>query len=57
MIHDVSAIMRHAHEHSLGERLRRMRPEIVRALRERGEFKFREWDREYTIRLKAAVRP
>ena len=53
MIHDVSAIMRHAHENSLGERLKRMRPEIIQALRERGWFKFREGGQEFTIRVKA----
>ncbi len=57
MIHDISALMRHAHEHSLGERLKRMRPEIIAALRERGEFKFREGGQVFTIRLRRPAIP
>ncbi len=49
--------MRRVNEDSLSARLRRMRPEIVTALRERGEFRFREGGQEYTIRLRPTLSP
>lgn len=52
MINDISAIMNSVWENSLGNKLRKLKPEILASLHETGEYKFKEGNQEYTIKIK-----